>query len=298
MASIRAPAAWDVTTGSPDVVVAVLDTGIDLGHPDLSDNIWTNPDEIAGNGLDDDHNGYVDDVHGWDFAYDDNDPSDVYGHGTHVAGTVGAVGNNGIGVVGVNWRVQLVALKFLDDSGSGYDSDAIRALQYARDKGIRISNNSWGGGDYSRALYDAIASMRATGHLFVTAAGNYGLDNDFDPLYPCSFDLENVLCVASITSTDALSGFSNYSSTSVDIGAPGSSIYSTIPGGYATFSGTSMATPHVTGAAALLSGQHPDWTYAQMLTTILNTARPDSRLVGDHRDGRQARSLRGCHGLY
>ena len=280
MANIRAPAAWDVTTGSGDVVVAIIDTGVDGNHPDLSDNLWTNPDEIAGNGIDDDNNGYLDDVHGWDFVDDDNDPSDGHGHGTHVAGTVGAVGNNGIGVVGVNWRVKLVALKFIDDSGVGYESDAVRALQYAKDKGVLISNNSWGGFDYSQALYDAIANMRADGHVFVTAAGNYSFDNDLLPFYPASFGLENIISVASITSADELSDFSNYGATSVHIGAPGSSIYSTVPGGYATFSGTSMATPHVTGAAALLLSEHPSWTYGQLRTTILDSARPIAALSG------------------
>jgi subtilisin family serine protease len=279
MTNIGAPAAWNTTTGSPAVVVAIIDTGMDRSHPDLQGNLWQNPGETL-NGLDDDGNGYVDDLHGWDFAYGDNDPSDVHGHGTHTAGTVGARGNNGVGVAGVNWEVKLVALKFLSDTGSGSTSNAIKAVQYATAKGIRVSNNSWGGGGYSQSLYDAINASKAAGHLFVAAAGNNGTDNDATPHYPSSYDLDNVMSVASITSSDARSSFSNYGVTSVDLGAPGSSIYSTMPGGYGTMSGTSMATPHVAGAAALLTGLHPAWTYAGIRDAILGSARPIAALAG------------------
>jgi serine protease len=285
MTNIKAPTAWNTTTGTGDVVVAIIDTGVDRNHPDLQGNLWTNPGETL-NGLDDDGNGYVDDLHGWDFVYGDNDPSDVHGHGTHTAGTVGARGNNGVGVAGVNWQVKLVALKFLSDTGSGATSNAILAVQYATQKGIRVSNNSWGGGGYSQALFDAINASKAVGHLFVAAAGNGGADkvgdnNDTSPHYPSSYTNDNVISVASINSGDFRSGFSNYGPVSVDLGAPGSSVYSTIPGnGYAYYNGTSMATPHVAGAAALVLGLHPDWTYAQVRDAILKTARPIADLAG------------------
>ncbi|MFN2164853.1 MAG: S8 family serine peptidase, partial [Anaerolineae bacterium] len=165
MANIHAAQAWDVTTGDASLVVADIDTGIDRSHPDLAANMWTNPGEIEGNGIDDDGNGYVDDIHGWDRAYGDNDPMDVHGHGTHTSGTVGAVGNNGVGVVGVNWNVKLMALKFLNDSGSGSTSNAIAALNYAIAKGVKVSNNSWGGGSYSQSLYDAINNARLANHM-------------------------------------------------------------------------------------------------------------------------------------
>lgn len=281
MANIKAPAAWEITTGSQETVVAIIDTGIDRNHPDLQCNLWTNPGELAGNGLDDDRNGYVDDVYGWDFAYGDNNPSDVNGHGTHTAGTVGACGNNGLGVVGVNWQVKLVALKFLNDQGSGATSNAVLAVQYAQKEGIRVSNNSWGGGGYSQSLYDAINAAKSVGHLFVAAAGNSNANTDASPHYPSSYTLDNIISVASITSTDARSSFSNYGATSVDLGAPGSSILSTVPNsGYATYSGTSMATPHVAGAAAMLVGRHPMWTYGEIRDAILGTARPIAALSG------------------
>jgi subtilisin family serine protease len=280
MANIKAPTAWDTTTGPAGLVVAIIDTGIDRSHPDLADNIWTNPGEAL-NGLDDDGNGYVDDLNGWDFAYGDNNPSDVDGHGTHTAGTVGARGNNALGVVGVNWQVKLVALKFLDDTGSGYTSNAILAMQYANRMGIKVSNNSWGGGGFSQGMYDAINASKANNHLFIAAAGNSNVNNDTTAHYPSSYNLDNVISVASITSTDGRSSFSNYGRTSVDLGAPGSSILSTTPGNtYSSYSGTSMATPHVAGAAAMIVGLRPTWTYGQVRDAILRTARPITALSG------------------
>ncbi len=280
MTNIKAPTAWNTTTGPANLVVGIIDTGIDRSHPDLVDNIWKNPGETV-NGLDDDGNGYVDDLYGWDFAYGDNNPSDVDGHGTHTAGTVGARGNNGVGVAGVNWQVKLVALKFLDDTGSGYTSNAILAMQYANRMGIQVTNNSWGGGGFSQGLYDAINASKANNHLFIAAAGNSNVNNDTTPHYPSSYNLDNVISVASITSTDARSSFSNYGKTSVDLGAPGSSILSTTPGNtYSTYSGTSMATPHVAGAAAMIVGLRPTWTYAQVRDAILKTARPVTALSG------------------
>jgi large repetitive protein len=281
MAKINAPAAWDVSTGSPNVVVGDIDTGIDYTHPDLGANVWTNPGEIAGNGIDDDHNGYVDDIHGWDWVSNDNDPMDDHGHGTHTSGTVGALGNNGAGVAGVNWNVRIAGLKFLNAQGSGSTSNAIKALQYAVDKGMKVTNNSWGGGGYSQGLADAITAAGTAGDLFVAAAGNNSSNNDTLASYPASYSMDNIIAVAATTSADGLASFSNYGATSVDLGAPGSGILSTLPGNtYASWSGTSMATPHVTGAAALLWAVHPSWTYGQVRDRILCTAAAIPALAG------------------
>jgi subtilisin family serine protease len=280
MAKINAPAAWDVSTGSTNVVVGDVDTGIDYSHPDLGANVWVNPGEIAGNGLDDDGNGYVDDIHGWDWANNDADPLDDHFHGTHTAGTIGARGNNGVGVVGVNWNVWIAGLKFLNAQGSGSTSNAILALNYATAKGMRVTNNSWGGGGFSQGLYDAITAARNSGSLFVAAAGNNGFNNDLLPFYPASYNLDNLIAVAATTSADGLASFSNYGATSVDLGAPGVGVLSTVPGGYDTYSGTSMATPHVSGAAALLLAVNPTWTYAQVRDRIFCTARPLAALAG------------------
>ncbi|MDQ3821723.1 MAG: S8 family serine peptidase [Actinomycetota bacterium] len=228
---IDAPEAWDVTTGSSDVVVAVIDTGIAWQHSELAANIWTNPDEIV-NGVDDDANGRIDDVRGWDFFDEDNDPFDSAGHGTHVAGTIGARGNNGDGVAGVNWNVKLMPLRFLGPDG-GFTSDAVEAILYARAEGARVVNNSWGGGGFSQALLDAFTG--STNTLFFNSAGNggpdaVGDDNDAAPRYPCNYDSPNIVCVAATTSTDGLATFSNYGATTVDVGAPGVGILSTVPG--------------------------------------------------------------------
>jgi hypothetical protein len=282
MANIQAARAWEVTTGS-NVAVAIIDSGIDMTHPDLEQNIWTNPGEVAGNGIDDDRNGYVDDVHGWDFVGNDNDPSDSEspGHGTPVAGVVGARGNNGVGVAGINWRIKLVPLRFINEYGFGTTSGAISAFQYARTKGIRISNNSWGSSLNSQSMYDAIKSLQAIGHLAVCAAGNESSNTDFVPSYPASFNLDNVISVAAINSNETLVGYSNYGSKSVDLGAPGYSVVTTTSGGATAYlEGTSIATPHVTGAAAMLLGLNPAWSYGQIRSAILNTARPIAALSG------------------
>ena len=252
-ADIDAPEAWDIGTGGGTVVVGVIDTGIDYTHPDLAANMWTNPGEIAGNSIDDDGNGYVDDIYGWDFINNDADPMDDNSHGTHVAGTIGAVGNNGVGVAGVAWNVQLAALKFLGASGSGPTSGALDAVNYAVAMGFNLTNNSWGGGGFSWAMRAAISAAGAAGQVFVAAAGNDTLNNDTNPHYPSSHDLDNVIAVASTDHNDNLSSFSNYGAVSVDLAAPGSLIWSTVPGGgYGYKNGTSMASPAVAGAAALL----------------------------------------------
>ncbi|MCF7837456.1 MAG: S8 family serine peptidase [Candidatus Marinimicrobia bacterium] len=285
MARIRAPRAWDVSQGSEDIVVAVIDTGIRPTHEDLADNIWVNPGEIPDNGIDDDGNGYVDDVWGWDFVNDDNDPTDDQGHGTHCAGTIGAVGNNALGVAGVNWTVKLVALKFLDSDGYGDTADAVRAVEYAAGLSayIRLTSNSWGGGGYSQTLYNAIEQARLEGQLFIAAAGNSASNNDVLPHYPSSLTNENIIAVASIQSDGELSGFSCFGPESVDLAAPGSDILScgnNNDSGYNRKSGTSMATPHVAGAVALLYSINPSLLWQDVRDAILLGAEPNPALEG------------------
>ena len=274
-ADIGAESAWSVSTGSSAVLVGVIDSGIDVNHPDLAANIWTNPGEIPGNGQDDDGNGFVDDVHGWDFANDDNDPFDDFGHGTHVAGTIGAVGDNDIGITGVAWHVTIVPLKFLNSNGSGDTSRAVQAIDYAIGIGADILNNSWGSynDQPSQALLDAVEEALAADILFVAAAGNNGTNNDVIPFYPASFDLPNVVSVAATDAFDLKAVFSNYGIGSVDLGAPGVDILSTLPGGgYGLLSGTSMAAPHVAGAAALIRAVAPGIPAFQVRQKLLEFA--------------------------
>ncbi len=269
-ADINAPEAWAITTGSRTVRVGVIDTGIDHTHPDLAANMWTNPGEIAGNNIDDDGNGYVDDVRGWDFVNDDNNPMDDNRHGTHVAGTIGGVGGNSLGVVGVNWQVSLVGLKFLSGSGSGTHSDAVEAVAYATTLGLELTSNSWGGGGYSQALYDAIADANTAGRLFIAAAGNSSRNTDTSPNYPSGYNLPNIIAVAATDHADQLAYFSNYGASTVDLAAPGVNTLSTTPGGtYQSLSGTSMATPHVAGAAALLWAHRPSLTATDIKSALL-----------------------------
>lgn len=280
-ADIDAPEAWDITTGDTNIVVGVLDSGIDYNHPDLQDNIWTNWDEIPDNGIDDDNNGYIDDIHGWDFHNNDNDPMDDFGHGTHVAGTIGAVGNNGIGVTGVVWNVRMMALKFLGASGFGFTSDAISAIEYANNMGVKITNNSWSGGGYSQTLFDIIATADTLGALFIAAAGNSSSDNDVTPNYPASYNLDNIISVASTNRNDSLSTFSCYGLNTVDVTAPGTNILSTKPNNlYTNKDGTSMATPHVSGAVVLAWNQFPGFTHTQVKSQILGSSENINELNG------------------
>jgi subtilisin family serine protease len=266
---IDAPAAWDIETGT-DILIGVIDTGVDYNHVDLADNIWINPGEIPNNNQDDDGNGYIDDIRGWDFVNNDNDPFDDNGHGTHCSGTIAGVGNNGTGVVGVNWHAKILPIKFLDDWGSGNTSDAIAAVEYATRMGVRLTSNSWGGGGYSQGLYDAIEAARDSNQLFIAAAGNDYNDNDNWPTYPCSYDLENIISIAATDHNDFKASFSNWGATTVDLGAPGVDIYSTTPGNsYESHDGTSMAAPHVAGAAGLIWAYVPGLTALQVKNTIM-----------------------------
>jgi subtilisin family serine protease len=279
-ADIDAPEAWDTLTGGL-VLVAVVDTGVDHNHPDLAANIWSNSGEIAGNGIDDDGNGYVDDTRGWDFVSDDNDPFDDNDHGTHVSGTIAAAGDNGLGVVGVNRHAVIMPLKFLSAAGSGSTSDAVEAIYYAIEKGARVMNHSWGGGGFSQSLSDAFTASQNAGVVMVVAAGNENRNNDSLPSYPSSLTHSNIISVAATTRTDARASFSNYGLTSVDLGAPGDAILSTVPGsGYASFSGTSMAAPHVAGAASLLIAADPSLNQAQIKDAILDSVDANAALAG------------------
>lgn len=277
MTKINASAAWDKTTGNSDVVVAVIDSGVAYNHPDLVANMWINPGEIAGNGLDDDGNGYVDDIHGIDTYNNDSDPIDDHYHGTHVAGTIGATGNNSIGVAGVNWNVKIIACKFIGADGYGDTAGAVSCLQYLKNlkqRGINIvaTNNSWGGDDYSQALHDAIKDQKDI--LFIAAAGNDLSNNDFRPAYPCGYNLPNIIAVSATDQDDNLAYFSNYGRRTVHVAAPGVGIASTIPDGYASLSGTSMAAPHVTGIAALLSAQDVNRDWKAIRNLILASGDP------------------------
>ena len=285
-ADIDAPEAWDIGTGSKSVIVAVIDTGVDYNHPDLVDNMWTNPKECPqgpgkcqANGKDDDGNGYVDDFYGVNTITGSGDPMDDFGHGTHVAGILGASGNNQVGVVGVNWKVRIAACKFLSASGSGTTANAIKCFNYFKDleenQGIqvRVTNNSWGGGGASQALKDAMAALENT--LHAAAAGN---SNSSAPSYPAAYDLENIVSVAATDHNDEYAGFSNWGVPHVDLAAPGVGILSTVPkgscplcspSGYASASGTSMATPYVAGAAALIWSQYPNLSVAQVKQRIM-----------------------------
>ncbi len=294
-----AATAWtNNKTGSSTVYIGIIDEGYMYTHEDIAANAGTNPGEIAGDGIDNDGNGLIDDVYGWDFDGNNSSVFDGAGddHGTHVAGTIGGVGGNGIGVAGVVWNVKLLSAKFLGRRG-GTTANAIKAVDYFTDlktrHGLNIvaTNNSWGGGGFSQGLKDAIDRAGAANILFIAAAGNSGTNNDATASYPSGYTSANIIAVASITSTGGLSSFSQYGATTVDIGAPGSGIWSTVPvagkgknapvaSGYASYSGTSMATPHVTGAAALYASTHPGATATEIKAAILGQGTSTPSLAG------------------
>lgn len=280
-ADISAPEAWNLSTGSKDVIVAVLDTGVDYNHEDLADNIFRNEAECNGQpNVDDDSNGYVDDCIGWNFVNNNNDPmdDDVDSHGTHVAGIIGAVGNNGIGITGVNWHVKILPVKVLDSNGGGDIATIIEGIEYAVNMGAKVINASY---TYPQScIYilplqgdkEAIEFAKENGVLFIAAAGNYGCNNDQTPFYPASHPLNNIISVTATDQNDEMPYWANYGIDSVYVAAPGDNIYSTIKGGYEFLSGTSMATPFVSGLAALIYSSHPEYTYLETREVILSSA--------------------------
>ena len=297
--TISAPAGWDASAGAAPVTVAVIDTGVDISHPDLANRLWRNAGEIAGNGIDDDHDGYIDDVNGWNFASNTNQlysAGDGDSHGTHVAGSIAAQRNNGYGIAGVADNARIMPLKFLRPGG-GYTSDAIAAIQYAVDRGARVINASWGGTSYTAPLCDAVSQAGAAGVLFVAAAGNDGTNNDASPTWPANCPGSTLISVAATTETEGLAAFSNYGASSVDVGAPGDDIASTLPGAaFGYKSGTSMAAPHVSGIAAVVRGLYPGFTPSQVRTAIMGGGRSLTSLAGLTVSGRRA-DLLGALGV-
>jgi subtilisin family serine protease len=306
-ADVDAPEAWDLSTGSSSVVVGVLDTGVAYDHPDLEGQIATNPGESGDgketDGIDNDGNGYVDDYRGWDFADDDNDPYDLNNHGTHVSGTIGARADNAFGVAGINWNVGILPVRFLDAAGYGTTADLVDALTYIGRQHIPIVNGSFGGGPSSPATVAAIRAAADT--LFVFAAANNSMDNDRYPAYPCSYPEPNIICVAATDQRDRLAAFSNYGRRSVDVAAPGVDVLSTIartddgqPGGYDYYSGTSMATPHVAGIAALALAFAPGLSPTDVKAAIMAGAEPLPTLTGRVVTGARANAERTLEAAY
>lgn len=271
-AGIKAREAWAITEGSEDIVIAVIDTGIDYNHEDLKDNMWTNEAELNGEeGVDDDENGYVDDIYGYNFQKGHGDPMDDHSHGTHCAGVIGAV-HNSIGINGVMKNVKLMALKFLGSSG-GSSAGAIAAIKYATKMKVNVMSNSWGGGGRSVIMENAIKDAEKAGIVFVAAAGNDGRNNDYGTHYPSNYEVDNVIAVASHTVQDKLSYFSNYGIKNVHVSAPGSDILSTVPDNkYKSYSGTSMATPYVSGVIGLLLSQNPDLKPLEIRKLLMKTS--------------------------
>ncbi|UOF00372.1 S8 family serine peptidase [Bdellovibrio reynosensis] len=275
---IDAEKAWDITTGSKKILVAIIDSGVEYTHPDLVENIWVNEKEENGKeGVDDDNNGIIDDIHGANFVKADKptgDPLDDYGHGTHVAGTLGAIGDDAMGIVGVAWHVTMLPVKFLDEEGEGTLDAAIKAINYANKMGAKILSNSWGGGGYSANLKLAIEESHKANALFVASAGNDENDNDKTPSYPANYEVANVISVAAITNKGQLADFSNYGRYTVDVAAPGVNIYSSyLYGDYTSMSGTSMAVPHVSGIAALMWSDKPDLLNTRVRSRIMATSK-------------------------
>lgn len=284
---VDAERAWDITTGSDDVVVGVVDTGIRYTHQDLAANMWINPGESGGgketNGIDDDGNGYIDDVHGINAITGSGNPMDDNNHGSHCAGTIGAQSDGGGPHVGVAWQVRLMALKFLNASNQGLGSDAIECIEYAIDKKAKILSNSWGGGGFSEALFQIIRNASASQIMFVAAAGNYKSNNDTTAHYPSSYRVDNMVSVAAIDRAGALASFSNYGAKTVHLGAPGVEIFSSTASAdnaYASYRGTSMATPHVSGVAALLAARYPSESMLALRDRLIAGAQPTASLAG------------------
>lgn len=286
---IQAVAGWDTMNSASNIVVAVVDSGIRYTHEDLAANMWVNTNEIPNNNIDDDNNGYIDDIHGIDAIENTGDPMDDLGHGTHVAGIVGAVGNNGIGVAGVAWNVKLMGCRFLSKAGDGDTSDAIQCIDYARRMGARVINASWGGPDYSAALFTAINTARNVGIVVVAASGNDIQNIDEIPLYPASFTLDNIIVVAGTTRSDTMdTSYSNWGQNTVDLFAPGTGIRSTWhtwDGAYTANTGTSMAAPHVAGIAALMRARFPNYTPQQIVNRLRDTVDVIPALEGKCRTG-------------
>lgn len=274
--NIDANSVWRMgIQGSRNIKVAVIDTGISVDHPDLQENIWKNPNEIPNNGLDDDQNGFIDDVSGWNFVNNTNNANDDQKHGSHCAGTIGAVGNNGVGVVGVNWSVSLIPIKFLNAAGGGTLDGAVASVSYAARLNPHVISASWGGGGYSEILLDAIRETEKSGALFIAAAGNSALNNDSSQTYPANYEVNNLISVAAVGEDRNLAYFSNYGKNRVHVAAPGMGIHSTILNGqYESLDGTSMATPHVSGLAALVWSANPGMSYSQVKDRILKTVTP------------------------
>lgn len=282
---IDAERAWEITTGNEDTLVAIIDTGMNFGHKDLKENLWVNEAEKNGKeGIDDDNNGVIDDIYGANFvdpAKPTGNNRDDHGHGSHCAGSIGARGDDGLGIAGVNWKVKMMGVKFLGGDGSGSLEGAIKAIEYANKMGAKIMSNSWGGGGYSELLKKAIEETNKSGALFIAAAANDGSNNDQQPVYPATYDVENIISVAAINNRGNLASFSNYGKNTVDIAAPGVNIYSTIKtGDYDSWSGTSMATPHVSGVVALVWGHEPKLTAMEVKDRILKGARPLASMRG------------------
>jgi subtilisin family serine protease len=297
-ADVDAVLAWDTRTSAAGLIVAVVDTGVRLSHEDLRENIWRNPGENgldangnnkAGNGLDDDANGYVDDAHGINALNHSGNVNDDYGHGTHVSAIIGATANNGVGVAGIAWDVEIMPLKFLDGQGQGTIAGAIECLDYARAKGAKIVNASWGSYEFtSQALRDAITALRGAGIIFVAASGNSAGNNDANPLFPASYEFDNIISVAASNRTDNAAGYSNWGATTVDLAAPGSPVFSAwnrSDSDYVYMEGTSMAAPHVAAAAALVWAGTPTFTYQQVIAKILAETDPLPAFAGKNVTG-------------
>lgn len=284
MSAIKAAQAWDLHTGSKTAVVAILDTGINYNHPDLAQNMWTNPYEIAGNNIDDDNNGLIDDIYGANFIYNNGNPMDDHDHGTHSAGTVGAVGNNAAGVAGVMWNTKLMAVKVLSAGGSGSSTGITMGVQYIinmKRRGVNVVaiNASLGGGGYSQPFHNLLLEAHQEGIVFVAAAGNENTNNDYYPSYPASYNTPSLIAVAATDPTGQRAYFSNYGVNSVHIAAPGVNIFSTTRSGYGTMSGTSMAAPHVAGAVGLLRSYAPQLSALEARNALLNNAEVRPSLV-------------------